>query len=68
MKTKDDIFNPSEEDLQTLYIAVRFSLNGMDFNTWKIQCKNDYATYARNTTYPKTYFQWVNGQIMALNY
>ena len=69
MKTKlTNIFEVTEEDLKTLYVSVRFCLGSMTFESFKLQCKNDYEIYAMNVTYPKTYAQWINGQILALNY
>ena len=56
------------EDLQALYIHTRQAYGNMTFDSWLLECKKAYKQYLTNRENPKTFSQWVNGQIIALAY
>lgn len=68
-------FTIEEQDLRILFLktqSTKFSADG--FNDFINECKKAYSDYYnRNINnvskygLPKTYSQWVNGQIIALN-
>ena len=64
MKTID--FKIDQEDLKALFVLTRFAYGNMTFNSWVEECKNSYASFVKNKENPKTFSQWVNGQIIAL--
>lgn len=55
-------------DLQTLYIHTRKAYGNMPFEAWVLECQKAYNEYLEKRENPKTYSQWVNGQILALAY
>ena len=65
MKTLN--FGIDQEDLKVLYIKVKSAYNNIPFNDFVGECKIVYKEYTKNKENPKTYSQWVNGQIIALN-
>lgn len=72
MKNLD--FTIELEDLQILFVKTRHAYKNMSFEKWTEEAKKSYSEYhERNSNdlkkygQPKTFFQWVNGQIIALN-
>lgn len=63
-KSKTDIM----DDLKALFIAARHAYKGYTFEMFAKEAKADYAKYAESRVEPKTFSQWVNGQVMALSY
>ena len=66
-------FDIDIDDLKILFIHTRDAYKGMSFDKWVIEAKTAYKEYhARNTNdlqkygTPKTFSQWVNGQIISL--
>lgn len=59
-------FKIDQEDLKTLFIHTRFAYGNMKFNDWVKECKVSYVQFSRDKENPKTFSQWVNGQIIAL--
>ena len=72
MDTEID-FTIDQEDLQILYLLIRYSYKRMSFDKWVIEVKNVYKEYHdRNLNNlekygtPITFSRWVNGQIIGL--
>ena len=72
MDTEID-FTIDIEDLKILYLHTRHAYKDMLFDEWVIVAKTSYKEYhSRNLKdlekygTPKTFSQWVNGQIIAL--
>ena len=70
---KEIDFTIDQEDLQILYLHIRYSYKRMSFDKWVIEVKNVYKEYHdRNLNNlekygtPITFSQWVNGQIIGL--
>lgn len=66
-------FTIDQEDLNILYLHTRFAYGKVTLEQWTEQVKKAYVEYfERNTANvekygePKTFFQWVNGQIISL--
>lgn len=66
-------FTIDAQDLKVLYLHTRDAYKGMSFDKWVIEAKNAYKDYHnRNLNNlqkygaPKTFSQWVNGQIISL--
>ena len=66
-------FTIDAQDLKILYLHTRDAYKGMSFEKWVIQAKDYYKIYYnRNLNNlqkygtPKTFSQWVNGQIISL--
>ena len=66
-------FDIDKEDLKILFIHVRDAYKGISYDKFVIEAKNSYKDYHnRNLNNlqkygkPKTFSQWVNGQIIAL--
>ena len=56
------------ESLQALYVHSRQAYGDIPFDSFVVECKKAYIEYLTNRENPKTFSQWVNGQIIALNY
>ena len=67
MKTLD--FNIDRKDLKTLYLCTGYSMS-ISFDHWVNECEASYELYFERQIQlnqnPKTFTQWVNGQIIAL--
>ncbi len=66
-------FDIDKDDLKVLFIHVRDAYKGISFEKFVIEAQNSYLEYFnRNKNNlqkygtPKTFSQWVNGQIIAL--
>jgi hypothetical protein len=66
-------FEIDNADLKTLFILVKNLYNGHSFNDFVIDCKFSYKEYYNRNLNdlqkygtPKTFSQWVNGQIISL--
>ena len=64
-------FTIEQDDLKCLFIACKLQTS---FETFVTDCKKAYAEYNQRNLdnlqkygKPKTYSQWVNGQILSLN-
>jgi len=54
-------------DLKTLYLITEAAyVFNISFNSWCLTVEEDYLEYAAKKESPKTFSQWVNGQIIAL--
>lgn len=58
----------NQDDLKALYVHTRFAYGNLTFDQWAKEIKKAYIDFAKNQDNPKTYSQWVNGQILALAY
>ena len=66
-------FEIDNDDLKILHLNTRDAYKRMSFEKWVIEAKNAYKDYHnRNLNNlqkygtPKTFSQWVNGQIISL--
>lgn len=66
-------FTIDVQDLKVLYLHTRDAYKGMSLDKWVIEVKDSYKDYHnRNLNNlqkygtPKTFSQWVNGQIISL--
>ena len=64
-------FKIDRQDLEVLFIATRDGYKrGITFQNWKYNCEASYEEYFERQVQlnekPKTFSQWVNGQIIAL--
>ena len=59
-------FSIEVEDLKVLYVHTAQAYKNITFDKWVQECKNAYADYFRGRNNPKTFSQWVNGQILAM--
>jgi hypothetical protein len=73
METMDFNFEIDNNDLDILYLHTKDAYKGISLDKWRIGVKNDYKEYyIRNLNNlqrygtPKTFSQWVNGQIISL--
>ncbi len=67
MKKQID-FTIDEMDLKTLFLHTRHCYKGYTFEKWCDEIKRVYAKYHTQRETPKTFFEWVNGQILAIAY
>lgn len=56
------------EDLQTLFLSTRIAYPGYTFESWKKEVEFAYSEYCISREKPMTFSQWINGQILLLNY
>lgn len=56
----------SVDDLKALFIACKNAYKGYSYDMFQKECKNNYIEYAKTKRFPKSYSQWINGQIIAL--
>ena len=64
----------SQQDLKILFVKVQHAYKGYTFEKFVTEAKQSYADYHRRNTEninkygkPKTFSQWVNAQIIAIN-
>jgi hypothetical protein len=56
------------QDLRLLFLKSEYSkFSKQGFEDFVIECKKSYNYYYNTNCNPKTYSQWVNGQIIALD-
>lgn len=55
------------EDLKVLYVLTKHAYFNMFFDDWVNECEDAYEKYLKDRKDPKTFSQWVNGQITALD-
>lgn len=67
-------FKIDKEDLQILFLKTREYCKNQSFEIWKQECEKSFSEYHKRNSenlekygIPKTYSQWVNGQIISLN-
>lgn len=66
---KNPIMTIESNDLKVLYVSVKHAYNGMGFNEWVSVTKKSYIeNYFNLRENPKTFSQWVNASILAINY
>lgn len=58
-------FTIDQDDLKCLFIHTTNAYKGLYFNKWVEETKKAYSEYAKRDD-PKTFSQWINGQIIAL--
>ena len=56
------------EDLQILFISTRVAYPGYTFESWKKEVEFTYSEYCISRNNAMTFSQWINGQILLLNY
>jgi len=63
-------FTIDQDDLKALFISCKLKTN---FDSFENECKQSYADYHKRNLndpvkygQPKTFSQWINGQIIAL--
>lgn len=66
-------FTVSENDIKCLFIASLSGVKGYTFEKFVSECKEGYLMYYNRNMNdlkyygkPKTYSQWINGQILAI--
>tara|TARA_R110000803_G_scaffold210835_1_gene284214 strand:+ start:70891 stop:71514 length:624 start_codon:yes stop_codon:yes gene_type:complete len=59
-------FDIDQEDLKILYIHTGLKMEAWKFSYWVRQTKEAYAEYINKNIGDKSFSQWVNGQIIAL--
>ncbi len=55
-----------QEDLKILFLHTSHAYPNMIFSQWVEEIKKSYTSFAEGKENPKTFSQWVNGQIIAL--
>lgn len=60
-------FKIDKEDLQILFLKTREAYKNQSFEIWEQECEKSYEDYCKGKDNPKSYRQWVNGQIIILN-
>ena len=55
-----------QESLQTLFLHARNAYKGYSFEHFCHEIESNYVRFASKQENPKSYSQWVNGQIIAL--
>lgn len=66
---KNDIdFTIDETDLKVLFLHTKDAYPGFTFERWVNEVKDAYQNYFKNRFSPKTFSEWVNGQIIYLAY
>lgn len=60
-------FSIDQEDLKVLYVKTKHAYGNLDFEKWVKQVKNAYSSFVKNKNNPKSFSDWVNGQIIYLN-
>ena len=59
-------FTIDQEDLKILFLHVEEAYQGYTFEKFVFVTKQAYVIYAKSKENPKTFSQWVNGQIIYL--
>lgn len=59
-------FTIDQEDLKVLFIHTRHAYKGYTFERWVEEVKESYASFIKGKENPKSFSQWINGQIIAL--
>jgi len=61
-------FEIDENDLKALYLKTKFAYDGYTYPQWVSETKKAYTSYIGRivNAKPKTFSEWVNGQILAL--
>ena len=54
------------EDLKVLYLHAREAYPGVNFKNWCVEVHQEYQQYHNIRVNPRTFNQWINGQIIAL--
>lgn len=57
-----------EEDLKVLFLHTKDAYKGYTFEQWCKEVKGNYVDYVGKRQNHKTFFEWVNGQILAIAY
>ena len=59
-------FTIAPDDLKVLFAHTKYAYGNMTFTQWCDDVKKAYANFIKGKENPKTFSQWVNGQIIAL--
>ena len=59
-------FTCDQTDLRILFSLTAKAYNTACFTEWEEQVRQGYRDYLKGRENPKTYSQWINGQIIAL--
>lgn len=65
MKNKPD-FTIDQQDLKILFVHTKEAYRGYTFERWCNEIKKAYISFIKYKVNPKTFSQWVNGQIIYL--
>lgn len=65
MKATTD-FTIDQDDLKVLFLHTKIAYNGYTFERWCDEIKESYTRFIKDKINPKTFSQWVNGQIIYL--
>lgn len=60
------LLQADEENLKILFAHTRHVFKNKEFNFWKKECEKSYFDYLKGRKNPKTFNEWVNGQILAI--
>jgi len=55
-----------QEDLKALFAHTKHAYGNLSFIQWCDEVKKSYISFIKGKENPKTFSQWVNGQIIAL--
>lgn len=67
MGTTKELFEIDQQDLQILFLKTKDAYKGYTFEKWVKEIKEVYSSFIKGKENPKTFSQWVNGQIIVLN-
>jgi hypothetical protein len=59
-------FKIEQEDLKVLFLHTKHAYGNMTFDEWVEDVKDAYKDFIKDKEDPKTFSEWVNGQIIWL--
>lgn len=65
MKNVD--FTIDQTDLKVLYVKTKHAYGNISFEAWTEEVKKAYSNFASKRENPKSFSEWINGQIIYLN-